>query len=239
MKKVAIVGYTETKDMAPFADPSWEIWGMNDLYKFINKYDRWFEIHGKDRDGYINKTKPGRTPWEQVKTTLAAMQCPVYLQEVNPEIPNSVQYPLEEIVAEFGQYFQNSEDARYFTNTVAYMIALAIYEKYDVIHVYGVDMAVHTEYESQRPSCEFWLGVAIGRGIKVHIPVEADLLKVQFLYGYEDAEKDRFRKKVKHMIGNVEIKMNTSKEQKEVNANNEMLYLGASKALKELMMSWD
>ena len=50
------------------------------------------------------------------------------------------------------------------------MIALAIYEDFDIIHVYGVDMAVCGEYEQQRPSCEFFCGIAKGKGIELYIP---------------------------------------------------------------------
>ena len=63
------------------------------------------------------------------------------------------------------------------------MIAMAIYEGFDVIHLYGVDMAVGSEYEKQRPSCEFWMGVAKELGIKLYIPDQSDLLKCLCVYG--------------------------------------------------------
>ena len=65
------------------------------------------------------------------------------------------------------------------------MIALAIYEKYDVIELYGVDMSVDTEYSVQRPSVEYWLGIAKGKGIKTYVPTGSTLLKSFGRYGYD------------------------------------------------------
>lgn len=239
MKKVAIVGYTPSRELAPFNDPSWEIWGLNDLYRFVPRYDRWFEFHGKHRDGYIHNPKPGRLPWQEVKAQLATMQCPVYLQDVVPEIPNSVKFPLEEILNEFGQYFLDKKYAKYFTNSVSFMLALAIYEKYDEIHVYGVDMATSSEYGHQRPSCEFWLGVAIGRGITIHVPEEADLLKSRFMYGYEEEKKHVFETKIKKMLETIESRKMQSVQKKRAAETEEFQYIGAATALREMMQAWE
>jgi hypothetical protein len=40
----------------------------------------------------------------------------------------------------------------------------------------------------QRPSCEYFLGVAEARGITVVLPPGSDLLKTAYLYGFEDQE---------------------------------------------------
>lgn len=239
MKKVAIVGYTPTREQAPFENKDWEIWGMNDLYKLIPRYTRWFEFHGKHRTDFVHKTKPGRSPWAEVEKTLSQMTCPVYLQEQVPGIPCSVKYPLDEILAEFGQYFVDPDHAKYFTNTVSYMLALAIYEKFDEIHVYGVDMATASEYGAQKPSCEFWLGVALGRGIKIHIPAESDLLKTRFMYGYERKKQDLFEAKIQEMIKNLENKKAQAVQRKRGFEAEEYQYLGALTAVKEMMQAWE
>ena len=46
----------------------------------------------------------------------------------------------------------------------------------------------HSAYANQRPSCEFFLGLASGLGITVHLPKGSDLLKASHLYGFEDAD---------------------------------------------------
>jgi hypothetical protein len=79
----------------------------------------------------------------------------------------------------------------YFNNTVSWLIAYAISKQPQVLGVYGVDMAqdaiMNAEYSMQRPSCEYFLGLAAGMGITLHLPVGSDLLKATHLYGFEDA----------------------------------------------------
>ena len=107
---------------------------------------------------------------------LAEVDYPVYMQDVDPKIPTSVRYPIEEITAEFGMYL---------TSSIAFMLALAIYEDVDEIHIYGVDMDNWQEYADQRACAEYFMGIAKGRGIKVVTPDGCPLLTGP-LYGYSD-----------------------------------------------------
>lgn len=78
-----------------------------------------------------------------------------------PELPRSRPYPLTEVLAGFG-------GLRYFTCTVAYMIALAIHERFDQIVLAGMyHQADSEEYLIAKSCVEFWMGIAIGRGIHV------------------------------------------------------------------------
>ena len=47
MRKIAIVGSSTGNDKAPFNDPSWEIWSLNNLYTGLQgkRFTRWFELH--------------------------------------------------------------------------------------------------------------------------------------------------------------------------------------------------
>jgi len=226
MKKVAIVGYTPTRVYAPYDDERWEIWGLNDLYRWKNevpRWTRWFNMH-QDRPS------PGaRTPYAKCLEEYAKWDCPVYLLEKHPDIPNSVKYPLKEVIDEFGGYF---------TNSISYMIALAIYEGFDEIGVWGVDMATDTEYDHQRPSCEYFLGIAVGRGIKVYVHPAADLLKARTLYGYETHKEDAYIHKLKGM----QQKMKADKASSEYQARNHervaWQYEGAISALAQVEKVW-
>lgn len=226
MKKVAIVGYTPTRAYAPYNDERWEIWGLNDLYRFkdeVKRWTRWFNMH-QDRP-----STGGRTPYAKCLEEYAKWDCPVYLQEKHPDIPNSVKYPLKEVIDAFGNYF---------TNSISYMIALAVMEEFEEIGVWGVDMATDTEYDHQRPSCEYFLGVAVGRGIKVYVHPAADLLKVKTLYGYETHKEDAYEHKIKGMIS----KMQSDRAHAEYQAENSMKvawqYEGAISALKAINKTW-
>jgi hypothetical protein len=105
---------------------------------------------------------------------LAMLGCPVYMIRPDERIPNSRAYPLTEVIADIGR--------PYLTSSVAYAIALAIHERAEEIGLWGVDMAVGTEYQTQRPGCEWLIGLAMGRGIRITLPDGCNLLSGE-LYG--------------------------------------------------------
>lgn len=215
-KKIAICGCSDSKDLAPFNDKSWEIWGVNNLFHHIPRYDRWFEIHNITRNEAGEWMRRGQTNFRgqdinaYVKD-LAKMKCTVYMQRKWDDIPGSTSYPIEAVKKRFGSVLgwygyipEGVQDDQmnyrlYGTNTVTYMILLAIMEGATHIGIWGVDMAVDTEFFHQRPSCEYALGVAIGMGIKVYVPAEADLLKCVYLYGFEEKLNDEWISKLNKM----------------------------------------
>ena len=71
------------------------------------------------------------------------------------------------------------------------------------LHVYGVDLATGGEYSAQRPSCEWMLGIAQGMGVKLHIPLSSDLLKLASMYGAEDdsALYAKIKERIKELGG--------------------------------------
>lgn len=165
--KVAIVGFTPHRVEAPYDDQEWEIWALNALYAYpdVTRVTRWFDLHPLDQ-----------IPEARIKQ-YAAMSVPVFLQDKDPRVPTSVKFPKEWVEAELG--------SKYFTNSIAWMQGLAIAEGFEAIHIYGVDMSQDTEYRYQRSCCEFWLGVAKGRGIESYVPQTSDLLHAINQYGYE------------------------------------------------------
>lgn len=75
----------------------------------------------------------------------------------------------------------------YFSNTIDYMIALAIYEGYTSLDLYGVNMALESEYYYEKPGVDYWCGQAMGRGIRV--TCHGDLSTIMrtrngLMYGY-------------------------------------------------------
>ena len=111
-------------------------------------------------------------------------------EETNTPYMDLENYPLDEIIEFFGTDF--------FTNTIDYMLALAIYEGATEINIYGVAMSTSVEYQYQRPGLHFWIGYAMGKGIKVRVKgkdctlLRADLGRYEImrpqnglLYGYE------------------------------------------------------
>lgn len=240
--KVAIVGCSDTKNLAPYNDPSWEIWAMNNAFH-VKPYSRWFEIHPikKGPDGQFLRRKlirPGTFEWsmefrgqkmQDYIKSLAALDCPVYMQQHWEEIPKSIPYPVDQITGRFG---------RYFTNSVSYMIALAIEMGFREIGLYGVDMSTASEYGPQRPSCEFFIGICAGLGIKVTIPKQSDLLKTRFLYGFEEREQSEFEAKISSMMEAMEARKQKAAAQLEMAQKQVHQYVGAQEAVKEISRIW-
>lgn len=178
---VAVVGFAEGHiGETPFDDPTWEVWGINRLHVLETAqgkhFDRWFNLH--------DLTKFHGKDIEHLEF-LNGFEGPVYLrpQDIGKfDIPNQVPFPIDVMVDQFG---------RYFTNTISFLLAYAIHLQPKAMGVFGVDMAQDTlmnaEFSHQRPSCEFFIGVASGMGIPVTLPGGSDLLKATHLYGFEDA----------------------------------------------------
>ena len=59
----------------------------------------------------------------------------VYMQEVEPDVKNSVKYPFKDMVQKYGDYW---------TSSIPYMIALAFEQGYEEIHLYGPGVASGT-----------------------------------------------------------------------------------------------
>ena len=188
-RKFALLGFARTYTDAPFTDASVEIWGMNELYKLIPRWDRWFELHDT---GYLGKTARAETPDEPTRhlewLRAQTAERPIYMLRKFEDIAAGVPYPLDAMVDHFG---------RYFTSTVGYMLALAISEILDAravktvpepdewIGLFGIDLGSAVEYMQQRPNAEYLVGMARGLGIPVFIPDTAAICHAPSLYGFE------------------------------------------------------
>jgi len=102
---------------------------------------------------------------------------PVLMTQRHDHLPTSVRFPIEDILADIG--------VDYFTSTISLLLGWAIHQGYKVIGLYGIDLVVGTEYEVQKSSAEFLLGVAHGRGIEIVLPANCALLRATHRYGYE------------------------------------------------------
>lgn len=279
-KKVAIIGCADSKIDAPFNDPSWECWGVNNLYITVpaDRFSRWFEIHyiHKDPSGkFLRRFQEnfrGKSVADYLKD-LAALKIPVMMQRLWPEVPNGVVYPLDRVLRRFsavnGWFNMHAIDDEgtvdlshpsilkwesgsgmtheprviskgYLTNTISYMLALAIIEGYEQIGIWGVDMAVSSElrgkneYSWQRPSCEFFLGWAAGMGIKVYIPPTADLLKTRHLYGFEEPQASDWSKKTDEIIASMQQRQQQAEQELQNHQATVNRLVGAVEALERI-----
>jgi hypothetical protein len=175
-RKIALCGsHSGSLTDAPWTDPSWEWWGHASSRAWYSRpMDRYFDLHPRSCWSRGGKKTAAYPRW------LAANTVPILMQDRYPEVPASVKYPKGRILLEFA-------DARaYFTNHVAWMIALALTEGVTTIGLFGVNYGTEGEYQTQRGSAEYWLGRAAGKGVRIVLPEQCTLLREPaLLYGYE------------------------------------------------------
>jgi len=186
--KVAIVGFAgTTRHLAPYDDKSYEIWCLNEAHRqpWMKRISRWFQVHQRwDWLKQNNQSYREHAEW----LTKKEHPFPIYMLEKYPDVPSSVEYPLEAIAAKLlpnvrrGRNWEEGVRNDYFTSSFAWMCALALYDGFKTIEVYGFEMSTDTEYRYQKGSTEFWLGVAAGMGVRVLIPKDCHLLQGK-IYG--------------------------------------------------------
>jgi len=242
--KVCIVGCSDSCKQTPFTlTDEFEFWGVNNLYWTIpgkpaldgaHQFNRWFEIHQIEQNTSGVWERRGSTMFRNLAVDhyldqLGILDIPVYMREINPKIPKSELMPYDALVEKFG---------RYFTNTISWEIAMAIAMGFKEIRIYGVDMAVDTEYGHQRPSCEYFLGVAAGLGIKIWLPDTCDLLKTRFLYGKEEPQAREFTEKLQEILGNMQAKMHSENEKLKAAEQQVIQYHGAIIGVQNVDKIW-
>jgi len=164
MRRIALVGTTNSGEDAPYADPSFEIWGVSARAAYVTRATRWFELHrleGEPREWADNWRKTIRTFSHDVELMM-------FYPEPNLG-PKVTRYPAERITSRFGTYFM--------TSTFSWMMALAIDEmcpkdgKWEPgeIAIFGVDMEYATEYREQRAGLRHFIDLARVMGIQVTV----------------------------------------------------------------------
>jgi hypothetical protein len=103
---------------------------------------------------------------------------------VYDDYPGALAYPLQEVVDAFGH--------AYFNSTVAYAMAYALHKGFSRIELYGCDYSYPDAHRAEkgRACLEFWIGLAVARGIQVVIAADSTLMDsnaplCERLYGYD------------------------------------------------------
>ena len=175
-KELIILGLGRTRVECPYDH---EVWGINHTYSCAKRLDKLFFFD----DLNTERMQSGR-PAEQFMAELKMLNkyIPFVTNRTYEELPNITIYPIEEIVAHF--------KTRFFANTACYMLALAIYEKWDRIELYGIDHPMNSEYVMAKGCTETWVTRALERGIEVYIPEGSALMKTvdDKMYGYDGVD---------------------------------------------------
>ena len=196
-EKIAVVGTGAGWELLPLQSDH-VLYCLNDFI-FMDKYqvspDVLFIMDILDEKP---KIVSGVDNLGEVVDKINKMDIPLVAPYKYLEIPKSEAFPLEEVEKTFGR------GVMYFSNTIAFMICYALLKGAKEIELFGVNQAGSHEYHEERGSVEFWLGIAIGLGVKVTINgKDSQLLQHKgrwgrnVLYGfntdYESYLKDRAR----------------------------------------------
>lgn len=179
-KAIAIVGTAQSSvALANDEPPEVERWAMASARVMLTQVDRFFEVH--TREHLLRRA--GVAYWTHHEF-MQQFKGPVYMLEADPDIPNAVQLPIEEMTKKFFPFGEHP----YFTSSVSYMLAMAIMEEPDEIKLYGIDFATKEERTHQRQGTEYFIGFAAGAGIKVTVPKTSPIMKGALYGAREDYE---------------------------------------------------
>jgi hypothetical protein len=190
-RKIAIIGSANSVEVGKILIDmrDYEKWAMNNLFlSYPNiKFTRWFELHNFQKKGN-DYSRRGANFYAQYPTIRAYLEAingldiPVYMQKHWKIVKKSIIFPFNQIMEKLG--------TQYFGCSFAWMLGLGLLEhlrgsKVDEIRMMGIGLQ-GPEYYFQRPSTEYYLGIAQGMGIKVNIDRTSTLLTAPFIYAYKE-----------------------------------------------------
>ena len=157
-----------------------EVWAINSMSGVIY-HDKCFMMDPPSR--FLDTPNAGKQTNIMADRLRQKINIPIFSCTLDKRCPDVVEFPLQEVLQKTGYAYLN--------NTVAYSLAYAISQKVSDLHLYGIDFthkAINFA-EAGRACCEFWLAIAISKGIKVNIAHNSSLLDMnvpedQKLYGY-------------------------------------------------------
>jgi uncharacterized protein YfcZ (UPF0381/DUF406 family) len=149
--------------MVPWDDvENFDIWTINESATmkdtWVTRTNGIFQLHPRSIwDNPNNKNDPHHGEWLKANTTV-----PVFMLEKYPDVPMAEKFPLDEISEKYLsnlQVFSPRNSNRFYSCTVSYMAALALWKGYTEVDIYGVELSVDSEYRYQRPGAAFWIGL--------------------------------------------------------------------------------
>lgn len=192
-KTVRLLGNSNNLSEMPETPRGVEMWACNDYKKYggssvrvMSEYTRWFNLHSRV---WMTTRYPKSFEWHLRQDGGKTF----YTQVRWRDIPGSVTFPRRTLQKAFATPHGPN---RYFTCTLAWQMALAIYEQFQRIECWGFELGDKPgeRYAHQRPCFFYWVEQARARGITVTYQPVIDALPIVVgdpdtydgpLYGYE------------------------------------------------------
>ena len=237
-KTVALLGRASNSLPACVNSNADEFWGVGGIYKdeVCPHLDRLYEIHDVR---ILEQKQYGKTHWDILQAGVEKADM-VVMQDTYANIPKSQKYPLEGAKALCTNGKRGGKIAHYFMSSFDYMMAAAILEGFETVELYGFELGTigtDTEYLYQLPSACYWIGQAIGRGIKVNITPESGLLNGR-MYAFEGAQYVDYPRMKALQDRLIELHTEARKEydaSEDKNAERLLVISGAGDALQQTM----
>jgi hypothetical protein len=163
-----------------------EVWTINALGDVLD-CDRVFHMD----DVRIQEIRAAADPRGNIAAMLAWLKThpgPVYTSRTHEDYPGLVEFPLADVL-------NSCANQRYFNSTAAYAVAFAIHLGVRKIICFGMDFTYPDAHSAEkgRGCVEFWLGLAVARGIELSLPRTTTLLDAcvppaERFYGYDTLE---------------------------------------------------
>lgn len=159
--KLAIVGTASSKIDAPYDDKTWDIWSMGSNRVGIPRFNKFFELHMRDSLDLAGVEDSHHDFIRSIGKDAIVLD--------SVEYPDATEYPKDDVRRKFGTYF---------TSSIAWMLGMAILrDDLEELSIYGVHMAGDGEYAHQRACAEGYIRYLQGKGVKVFIHPDSELLK--------------------------------------------------------------
>lgn len=161
-----------------FCDETWAVNALGDVLVA----DRFFHMD----DVLVQQARAEAAPSSNIAAMMRWMRShpgPIITSRVRPGFPGLVEFPLEAVVNHLG--------FAYFNSTAAYAVAYAIHIGVKQLSLFGFDFTYPNAHHAEkgRACVEFWIGMAVARGIDVRVPHCSSLLDAcapgERLYGYD------------------------------------------------------
>lgn len=160
-----------------------EVWAINALGDILD-CDMIFHMD----DVRIQEVRAAAAPQSNIASMLPWMKRhkgPIVTSRLHPDYPGLVAFPLEDVINGLGCQ-------AYFNNTAAYAIAFALFRGFRKISLFGLDYTYANRHDAERGrACvEFWLGIAVEKGVELAIAEHSSLMDAcapqpEKLYGYD------------------------------------------------------
>lgn len=175
-RRVYLLGGGNGGEICPYDN---ERWGVNATC-IGKEVDLSFHLHNLARPDKYYITGTNRRQNADFTPFLSYVKLanhPVFSIKEYEGFPSIKRYPYEDVVDFFG--------TNYFSNSLCYMLALAIMKGYKEIHMYGMNFLMADEYVAEIPGVMFWIAMAHSRGIRIgkEFRIIGDLSKLLKLPG--------------------------------------------------------